>query len=189
MVKAYIWYSILGVEYDLILVLGTQFFEYLRETLYKHVLEHLEAVRPEKIMAHFFSSYGKCLTIIDIFEACDWSGHILGASASPRSLTKNRLCHPLPVQGCQHDTKYVALELLLHATFVADQIWGFMLEPARSALVCSGRRCSGQLISKQKITRIREKVSTTLAGGRQDVATVFVRNIYLAGYIHSADRG
>ena len=27
--------------------------------------------------------------------------------------------------------KYVTFELLLHAAFVADDIWGFMLEPAR----------------------------------------------------------
>ena len=36
------------------------------------------------------------------------------------------------VHGGQHDTKYVTFELLLHATFVADEIWGFVLEPARS---------------------------------------------------------
>ena len=36
------------------------------------------------------------------------------------------------VYGGQHDTKYVTFELLLHAAFVADEIWGFMLEPART---------------------------------------------------------
>ena len=40
------------------------------------------------------------------------------------------------VHGGQHDTKYiyiyVTFELLLHAAFVADEIWGDMLEPARS---------------------------------------------------------
>ena len=35
------------------------------------------------------------------------------------------------VHGGQHDTKYVTFELLLHAAFVVDQIWGDMLEPAR----------------------------------------------------------
>ena len=35
------------------------------------------------------------------------------------------------VHGDQYDTKYVTFELLLHAAFVADEIWGFMLEPAR----------------------------------------------------------
>ena len=32
--------------------------------------------------------------------------------------------------GGQHDTKYVTFELLMHVAFVADEIWGFMLEPA-----------------------------------------------------------
>ena len=36
------------------------------------------------------------------------------------------------VYGGQHDTKYVTFELLLHAAFVADEIWGFMLELART---------------------------------------------------------
>ena len=40
--------SILGGKCDLILVLSSQFFEYLRETLYKRGLKHLEAARPEK---------------------------------------------------------------------------------------------------------------------------------------------
>ena len=60
-------YSILGVKFDLILVLRSRFVEYLRETLYKHALEHLEAARSEKKVARF-SCYGKCLTIIDVFE-------------------------------------------------------------------------------------------------------------------------
>ena len=38
---------------------------------------------------------------------------------------------PSTVHGGQHDTKYVAFELLMHAAFVADEIWGFMPEPAR----------------------------------------------------------
>ena len=36
-----------------VLVLRSQFFEYLHETLYKHVLEHLEAARPEKNIFFF----------------------------------------------------------------------------------------------------------------------------------------
>ena len=36
-----------GHEYDFILTLRDQFFEYLRETLYKHALKHLEAARSE----------------------------------------------------------------------------------------------------------------------------------------------
>ena len=36
------------------------------------------------------------------------------------------------VHSGQCDTKYVIVELLLHAAFVADEVWGFMLEPART---------------------------------------------------------
>ena len=53
-------------------------------------------------------------------KACDWSGHIFSASASPRSLTKKLATSPSStVHGGQHDTKYVTLEFLLHAAFVA----------------------------------------------------------------------
>ena len=60
----------MGVKFDLpvILVLRSQFFEYSRETLYKHALEHLEATPPEKKWVVLFHSCGKCLTIIDLFE-------------------------------------------------------------------------------------------------------------------------
>ena len=46
----------LGFKNDLIWVLRSQFFEYLRETLtlYKHALEHLEAARSENKMGIFF---------------------------------------------------------------------------------------------------------------------------------------
>ena len=37
------------------------------------------------------------------------------------------------VHDGQHDTKYVTFELLLHAAFVAEEIWGDMLEPARTS--------------------------------------------------------
>ena len=64
----YSTYSIFAVQYDFILVLRNQFFEYWREPLCKHALEYLEAARPEKDWLVFFSSYGKCLTIDDLFE-------------------------------------------------------------------------------------------------------------------------
>ena len=31
--------------------------------------------------------------------------------------------------GGQHDAKYVTFELPLHAAFVADEIWGYVVEP------------------------------------------------------------
>ena len=59
----------MGVKFDSTLVLSSQFIVYLRETLYKHAFEHLEAARPEKkLFFSFFPTYGKCLTIIDLFE-------------------------------------------------------------------------------------------------------------------------
>ena len=47
------------------------------------------------------------------------------------------------VHGGQHDTKYVKFELLLHATFVADEIYGDTREPARSNM----RNLSSVLLS------------------------------------------
>ena len=47
-------------------------------------------------------------------------------------LTKKMAMSPSStVHGRQHDTKYVTFELLMHAAFVADEIWGFIPEPAR----------------------------------------------------------
>ena len=43
------------------------------------------------------------------------------------------------VHGGQHDARYVTFELLMHAAFVADEIWGFMLEPARSVVETRAR--------------------------------------------------
>ena len=54
-------------------------------------------------------------------KACDWSGHLFGASASPRSSTKKLAMSPSStVGGGQRDTKYVTFELLLHEAFVAN---------------------------------------------------------------------
>ena len=36
------------------------------------------------------------------------------------------------VHDGQHDTKYVTFKLLMHAAFVADEIWEFKPEPART---------------------------------------------------------
>ena len=82
----------------------------------------------------FFLPTVNAYLLLTSLKVCDWSGHIFGASASPRSLTKKWLPGMSPsstVHGGQHDTKYVTFELLMHAAFVADGIWAFMLEPAR----------------------------------------------------------
>ena len=69
--------------------------------------------------------------LLTSLKACDWSGHIFGASASPRSLTKKLARSPSStIYRGQHATKYATFELLLYAAFVADEIWGDMLEPA-----------------------------------------------------------
>ena len=54
LVLVYTWYPIWGVKFDLILVLRSQFFEFLRETVHKYALEHLEAAGPEKKWVIFF---------------------------------------------------------------------------------------------------------------------------------------
>ena len=47
-------------------------------------------------------------------KVCDWSEHIFGASASPRSFPKKlTMSNSSTVHGGQHDTKYVTLELLM----------------------------------------------------------------------------
>ena len=88
----------------------------------------------QKKKGHFFSlPTVNAYPLLPSLKVCDWSGRIFGGSASPRSSTK-KLAMSLfcTVHGGQHDTKYVTFELLMHAAFVAGEIWGFMLEPARS---------------------------------------------------------
>ena len=83
-------------------------------------------------MSHVFLSTVDSYLLLTSLKVCDWSRHIFGASASPRSFTKKLAMSPSStVHGGQYDTKYVTVELLLHAAFAADEIWGFMLEPAR----------------------------------------------------------
>ena len=81
-----------ALKFDLILVLRSQLFEYLRKTLYEDTLEHLEAVRSRKKNKTFFLlPTVNAWILLTSLKACDWSAHIFGASASPR------LCHPFPL--------------------------------------------------------------------------------------------
>ena len=57
------------------------------------------------------------------------------------------------VHGGQHDTKYVTFELRMHAAFVADEVWGFMLEPAVNT---SGFNIIGCLTSVTSIQEPRQ---------------------------------
>ena len=95
-------YSIMGVKFDLILVLRSRSFEYFARSFAPTCLGAPGSGSSRKKRVIVFSSYGKCLTVIDLFEGLDWSGHGFGASASPRpskknSKKKNWLCHPLPL--------------------------------------------------------------------------------------------
>ena len=59
-------------------------------------------------------------------KVCDWSGHIFGASVIPTSLTKkNWLLLYVTLFHCSWRSAWYQI------WFVADDIWGFMLEPAR----------------------------------------------------------
>ena len=87
----------------------------------------------KKSGSFFFLPTVNAYLLLTSLKVCDWSGHIFGASASLRSLAKKMAMSPSStVDGGQHDTKYVAFELLMHAAFVTDEIWGYMLEPARN---------------------------------------------------------
>ena len=128
----------MGVKYDLVLVPRSQFFEYLRETLYKHMpwSTWKRPVQKKKKINIIFLR--KRLLLISL-KACNWSGQIFGASASPSSLTKKLAVSPLPLLlmavSMIPNTECVTIELLLHAAFVADQIRGDTLEPARISTV------------------------------------------------------
>ena len=95
---------ILGGKYDLILNLHSQFFDNLREALYKHPWRHLKAARSKKRnfvqesleapeSGAFRKRNGgtkkifprKRLTTIDLYKGLWLSENIFGASASPRS--------------------------------------------------------------------------------------------------------
>ena len=54
------------------------------------------------------------------------------------------------VHGSQHDAKYVTFELLLHAAFVVDEHWGFLLEPAR--ICCPAFHLGGNTSSDTRPT-------------------------------------
>ena len=87
----------MGVKFDLISVLRSQFFDFLRETLYKLALEHLEAVGPEQNGSFVLLLTLNAYQYLTSLTVCDLSRHILGASASPKSLTFFFGCHPLPL--------------------------------------------------------------------------------------------
>ena len=93
-------YSISGAKIGLKLALRSQFFDFLRETLYKYALEHLEAAGPEKnvffLNVFFSSSYSKRLSIFDLCEGLIGT-HFRHERQSWALSKKKWLCHPLPL--------------------------------------------------------------------------------------------
>ena len=82
-------------------------------------------------------------------------------------LQKKWLCNPLPLfmaVSMIPGTNCATFELLMHAAFAADEIWGFMLEPARPLVlenkirqetVSQGKTCTGQecMAARATVTR------------------------------------
>ena len=106
------------------LALRSQMFAYLRETLYRHALEYLQSARSEKKKKKIL---GKRLTIpcIDHFEGM-WLvdmfstlAPVLGPSQPKPATSPSYAVY----YGGQYGTKYVTFESLLHAAFVADEMW------------------------------------------------------------------
>ena len=124
----------LGVRFDFIMVLRG-LFENFAQNFVQTCLGAPGSCSSRKNGPIFFLPRVDAWLLFTSLKACDWSGHIVGASVSPRSLNKKKAMSPSStVHGHQHDTKYVTFELLMHASFVADEIWGFMPEPARIRL-------------------------------------------------------
>ena len=115
------------------------------------------------------------------FKVCDWSGHIFGASGSPRSLTKKMAMPPSStVHGGQHDPNYVTFELLTHAAFVADEIWGFMSEPTRiTTKVIFEERITADKFSRNKRQYCNRSFSRDGTGDRlYSPFSLFSRSMY-----------
>ena len=169
-------HSILGVKFGFILVLRSSS-NICAELSYKHALEHPEAAGPEK----------NAYLLLTSLKACDRSGYIFGASASPRSLTKNLSMSPSStVDGGQHDAKCVTFELLLYAAFVADESWGVMLEPARSTHKWyQGRRTLDPLGAKPQAVQLEAAALALTLGALSRVHALEPRPCQLLSHLKS----
>ena len=62
----------------------------------------------KKHWSYFFLPTANAYQYLTSLKVCDWSGHIFGASASPRFSTKKLAMLPSSTDhGGQHDIKYV----------------------------------------------------------------------------------
>lgn len=64
----HLFLTLTTTDYDLVLIMHSKSFEYWRETLYKHVLGHLEAARSETKLAAKKLLLRKRLIVIDLIE-------------------------------------------------------------------------------------------------------------------------
>ena len=128
-------YSILDVKFDFMLVLRRQFFEFLRETLYKTCLRAPGSGWSRKKGSSFFlpTTVENAYQNLTSLKVCDLVGTHFRRQRQSLALNKKMAISPFStVHGGQHDIKYLAFELPMHAAFVAVEIWGFMPEPARA---------------------------------------------------------
>ena len=113
----------MGVKFDLVLVVRSQFFDYFCEFLYERALKHLEAAGQGKNESFTFLPTVNAYQYLTSLKVCDWSEHVFDAGASTRSVTqKLAISSSSTVYGGQNDTKHVAFELLMHAAFAADEM-------------------------------------------------------------------
>ena len=92
----------MGVKYDLILVLRWRFFEYLRQTLHIPGSTWKRLVVPgsgsfRNKIHYFFFSYGKRLSIVDVFESLWLIGPHFRRYRQSEVLNKKTGCCPLPL--------------------------------------------------------------------------------------------
>ena len=114
--------SFLGVKYDLILVLTD-----LRIFAPSFVQKCLGARGSglfRKKCGKIFYSYGIAWLLLASLKACDWSGHIFGASANRRSL-KKRVCHSLPLFVVSMIYQICGIRVAIACGIVADKSLGW----------------------------------------------------------------
>ena len=86
----------LGFGHDLMLILRSQLFEFVREMYYRLDLECLETVRPQKYVNTKQSLRTELPTVSGRFcKARRRSGHIFAARVSSRTSTRNLVYDPL----------------------------------------------------------------------------------------------
>ena len=150
------------------LVLRCQFFEYLREILYKDVLvlDHLEGLDEEKTGNHiFFLRKRLWLTSLKV---CDWSQHIFGASTtSLESFTRKLAMSPC---STLHGDHYVVVVVVV--TFNRPFHPTSTVHPV-SVLILHSREI--QFMWWQAVRQRKTKITDESRSGTNQVLTYRVR--------------